>query len=164
MVESGIKGRDYDRGRELFAAAKCFSCHRFSNEGGGAGPELTGLAGRFSVRDLLESIVLPSKTISDQYQAVVIATTNGRVVTGRIVNLHGNNLMICPDMLDPGRQVNVPRDEIEEMKPSPVSQMPEGLLDTLHRDEILDLMAYLLSRGDRNDPMFKGASIPAASR
>jgi putative heme-binding domain-containing protein len=116
------------------------------------------------VRDLLESIVVPSKTISDQYQAVVIATTTGRIVTGRIVNLHGNNMSICEDMLNPGRMTNVPRDEIEEMKPSPVSQMPEGLLDTLHRDEVLDLMAYLLSRGDRNDPMFKGAGIPAAAR
>ena len=41
------------------------------------------------------------------------------------------------------------------MKPSPISMMPEGLLDTLDRDEVLDLVAYLLSRGDRNDPMFK---------
>jgi putative heme-binding domain-containing protein len=163
-VESGLKGRDYDRGRDLFAAAKCFACHRFNNEGGGAGPELTGVAGRFSVRDLLESIVVPSKTISDQYQAVIISTTGGRVVTGRIVNLHGNNLAICEDMLNPGRMTNVPRDEIDEMKPSPVSQMPEGLLDTLDRDEVLDLMAYLLSRGDRNDPMFKASGIPAAAR
>ena len=50
------------------------------------------------------------------------------------------------------------------MKPSPVSLMPDGLLDTLNRDEVLDLIAYLLSRGDRNDPMFKNAGIPAASR
>ena len=164
MVESGLKGRDYDRGRAMFAAAKCFSCHRFNNEGGGLGPDLSGVAGRFSARDLLESIVVPSKTISDQYQAVTIATTDGRVVTGRIVNLNGDNLMICPDMLDPSHMINVQRDEIEEMKPSPVSMMPEGLLDTLNRDEVLDLIAYLLSRGDRNDPMFKDAGIPAASR
>ena len=143
----------------MFAAAKCFSCHRFNNEGGGLGPDLSGVAGRFSVRDLLESVVVPSKTISDQYQAVVIATTDGQVVTGRIVNLHGNNLMICPDMLDPGRMINVQRDEIEEMKASPVSLMPEGLLDTLDRDEVLDLIAYLLSRGDRNDPMFKRGGV-----
>jgi putative heme-binding domain-containing protein len=164
MVESGLKGRDYDRGRAMFAATKCFSCHRFNNEGGGLGPDLSGVAGRFSVRDLLESVVVPSKTISDQYQAVVIATTKGRVITGRIVNLNGNNLMICPDMLDPNRMINVHRDDIDEMKPSPVSLMPEGLLDTLDRDEVLDLIAYLLSRGDRNDPMFRRPGIPAAAR
>ena len=62
--------------------------------------------------------------------------------------------MINPDMLDPNSMVNVKRDEIEEMKPSPVSMMPEGLLNTLHHDEVLDLIAYLLSRGDRQNPMF----------
>jgi putative heme-binding domain-containing protein len=164
IVEPGLKGRDYDRGRTMFAAAKCFSCHRYNNEGGGSGPDLSGIAGRFSIRDLLESIVVPSKTISDQYQAVVIATNSGQVVTGRIVNLHGENLSICPDMLNPGHMVNVRRDEIDEMKPSTVSLMPEGLLDTLHRDEVLDLVAYLLSRGDRNDAMFKEVGVPAAAR
>ncbi len=164
IVESGLKGRDYDQGRDLFASAKCFACHRFNNEGGGSGPELTGVSGRFSVRDLIESIVQPSKTISDQYQAVVIATNNGQIVTGRIVNLHGNVLTICPDMLDPGRMVNVARDQIDEMKPSTVSQMPEGLLDTLKANEVLDLVAYLLSRGDRNDPMFGPSETPRDSR
>ena len=74
LVETGLKDRDFDRGRVLFAAAKCFSCHRYNDEGGGLGPDLSGVAGRFSVRDLLESIVVPSKTISDQYEAVTIAT------------------------------------------------------------------------------------------
>ena len=74
MVENGLKGRDFDRGRTMFAAAKCFACHRFDNEGGGVGPDLSGIAGRFSTRDLLESIVVPSKAISDQYEAVIIAT------------------------------------------------------------------------------------------
>ncbi len=158
MVESGLKDRDFDRGRTLFAAAKCFSCHRFNDEGGGVGPELTGVAGRFSVKDLLESICLPSKIISDQYEAVTIATTDGRVITGRIVNLHGDGLMINTDMLVPDRMVNVRRDEIEEMKKSTTSMMPEGLLNTLQKDEVLDLMAYLLSRGDREKPMFKRGS------
>jgi hypothetical protein len=58
-------------------------------------------------------------------------------------------------MLDPNLQVRVDRNKVEEIKPSPVSMMPEGLLNTLNRDEILDLAAYLLSRGDRNNGMFK---------
>ena len=155
MVESGLKKRDFDRGRTLFAAAACFSCHRFNNEGGGAGPELTGLAGRFTTRDLLESVVLPSKVISDQYAALVFSTTDGRVVTGRIMNLHGDAMTVNTNMLDPSAQVNLDRRTIDEQKLSPVSMMPEGLLITLNRDEILDLVAYLLSRGDRNNPMFK---------
>lgn len=155
LVDAGLKDRDFDKGRSLFAAAKCFACHRFNNEGGGAGPDLTGAAGRFSRRDLLESIIAPSKTISDQYQAVMIATNNGRVVTGRIVNLQGDRLMVSADMLDPNNMVSIRRDEIDEIKPSPVSLMPEGLLSTLQKEEVLDLMAYLLSRGDRESSMFK---------
>jgi putative heme-binding domain-containing protein len=118
---------------------------------------VTGVAGRFSTRDLLESIMVPSKTISDQYESVTIATSDGKVITGRIVNLHGDNLMINPDMLDPNNMVNVPRSQIEEVKRSPVSMMPVGLLNTLQKDEILDLVAYLLSRGDRQSPMFRRA-------
>ena len=51
--------------------------------------------------------------------------------------------------------MNVNRNNIDSMKPSKVSMMPAGLLDTLKEDEVLDLMAYLLSRGDRSGPMFK---------
>jgi putative heme-binding domain-containing protein len=156
IAEEGLKRkRDFDRGRSLFAAASCFSCHRFNNEGGAAGPDLTGVSGRFGVRDLLESIILPSKVISDQYEAIVVATTDGRVVTGRIMNLHGDGMVINTNMLDPSAQVSIDRTKIEEVKPSPTSMMPQGLLNTLDRDEVLDLLAYLLSRGDRDNPMFR---------
>ena len=57
-------------------------------------------------------------------------------------------------MLDPGALEQIKREDIEEIKPASVSMMPKGLLDTLHEDEVLDLMAFLLSRGNRNDPMF----------
>lgn len=154
LIESGLRGRDFDRGRTLFGAANCFACHRFDNEGGAMGPDLSGLAGRFSPRDLLESIVEPSKVISDQYAAVTIVTTDGRVINGRIVNLSGNSFKVNTNMLDPDGQVNVDRHLIEEMLPSKLSMMPEGLLNTLQRDEVLDLFAYLLSRGDRNHPAF----------
>src|SRR5204862_4935521 len=88
-LDTGLKGgRDFDRGRKLFAAGKCFSCHRYDNEGGSNGPDLSGVAGRFSPRDLLESVIDPSKEISDQYGAVEIRTHSGRLVVGRIVNLH----------------------------------------------------------------------------
>jgi putative heme-binding domain-containing protein len=156
-VEKGLKagGRDFDHGRKMFGAARCFACHRFDNEGGSAGPDLTGVAGRFAVRDLLESILDPNKEISDQYAAVEIDTLDGRKVVGRIVNLNGNNIMVNTDMLNPNGIVAVNRDNIDRLKASKVSMMPTGLLDTLTKDEILDLMAYLLSRGDRNGPMFK---------
>ncbi len=156
VVDSALKTRrDFDRGRSLFAAAACYNCHRYDNEGGAAGPDLTGVSGRFSSRDLLESIILPSKAISDQYEAITVATSDGHVVTGRVVNLNGDNMMINTNMLDPNAQVTVNRSKIEETRPSPVSMMPEGLLSTLDRDEVADLVAYLLSRGDRTAKMFQ---------
>ena len=54
---------------------------------------------------------------------------------------------------------NVKRADIEEITRSPVSLMPEGLLNTLKEDEVLDLMAYLLSRGDRQNAMFKRSEV-----
>ncbi|MCZ2340497.1 MAG: c-type cytochrome, partial [Bacteroidales bacterium] len=147
-------GRDFDRGRKLFGAANCFACHRFDLEGGSAGPDLTGVAGRFSQRDLLESILNPSKEVSDQYAAIEIDTLDGKKIVGRIVNLHGDVLHVNTDMLNPNGQVSVKRNNIDTMKPSKLSMMPTGLLDTLHEEEVLDLMAYLLSRGDRKAAVF----------
>ena len=155
MVDKGLKGRDFDRGRTLFAAANCFACHRFAGEGGSNGPDLTGLAGRFSPKDLLESVVDPSKVVSDQYAAVIIRTEDGQVVTGRIVNLHGDTLHVNTDMLNPSGTVNINRKQVEAMQPSKVSMMPAGLLDTLKEDEAKDLIAFLLSRGDREHAMFQ---------
>ncbi len=156
MVEKGLKagGRDFDAGRKMFAATSCFACHRYDNEGGAAGPDLTAIAGRFSQKDLLESIVDPSKEISDQYGAVEIDTLDGKKVVGRIVNLNGDNIMVNTDMLNPNGQVTVSRKDIDLMKPSKLSMMPAGLLDTLKEEELLDLLAYLLSRGDRKHAMF----------
>ncbi|MBI1310377.1 c-type cytochrome [bacterium] len=155
LVTTGLKNRDFDNGRRMFGAANCFACHRFDNQGGAVGPDLTILSGRFSSRDILESVVEPSKQISDQYGAVQIITVDGKVVTGRIVNLAGDSVRVQTNMLDPGTLVGVDRKQIDELLPSKTSMMPTGLLNTLHQDEVLDLMAYLLSRGDRNNPMFK---------
>jgi putative heme-binding domain-containing protein len=152
VVERGLgERRDLDRGRRLYGTAACAACHRFGREGGGVGPDLTAVAGRFNVRDLLEAIVEPSKVISDQYAAVSIAKKDGQVVTGRVGNIFGDSLSVIEDMFDPGRSTNVRRGDIEEMKPSEVSLMPAGLLNSLTEEEIQDLVAFLLARGDSRD-------------
>ncbi len=154
LAEKGLVQRDFDRGRKMFAAAKCFACHRYDNDGGANGPDLTSAAGRFNRHDLIESIVLPSKVIGDQYAAVQIQTTDGKVIVGRVVNHSKDSMVINTDMLSPNQTVSVDRNKIDVMVPSKTSMMPEGLLNTFHEDEMLDLLAYLLSRGDRNNPMF----------
>jgi putative heme-binding domain-containing protein len=156
MVERGLKGgRNFERGRKLFGEVGCASCHRFDNDGASVGPDLTSVAGRFSVRDLLESIIEPSKAISDQYGAVVIRKKNGDVVTGRVGNLNGDDLMVIENMFAPNDFTNVKRQDVESIGPSQVSMMPEGLINSLKEDEIQDLAAFLLSRGDRSSEVFR---------
>jgi putative heme-binding domain-containing protein len=142
-TEAGLRPRP-----STLPAAGCASCHRFDNDGAAVGPDLTNLAGRFSLRDLLESLVEPSKEISDQYGAVIIRKKEGDSVVGRVGNLNGDNLMVLENMFAPKDFTGVKRDQIESIELSKVSMMPEGLLSDFKEDEIPDLIAFPLSCGD----------------
>ena len=154
-AEKGLKKRNFDNGRKMFGAAGCFACHRFGNEGGMTGPDLTGAGGRYSPRDLLDQILNPSKEINEQFVPMVITKTDGETITGVIVNLNGDNVMVNTDAANPFQQETVDRKKVKSIEPSKVSPMPEGLLGLLTQDEILDMTAYLLSGGDRKNAMFK---------
>ncbi len=148
IVERGLNGqRDLERGHRLFGEVACAACHRFRDEGGSVGPDLTGVAGRFNVHDLIEAIVEPSKVISDQYAAIVIRKKDGAVVRGRVANLNGPVVQVVEDMLDPGKFTRILRSDIDSIEHAKVSMMPPGLLNGLQPEEIQDLVAYLLSRG-----------------
>jgi putative heme-binding domain-containing protein len=155
VVEKGLTKRDFNRGRQLFGEAKCFGCHRFDNEGGSLAPDLTLASGRFSVRDLLDKILDPCKAVSDQYASTIFTMKNGKVIVGRVVNMHDKTLHVQTDMLDPARLINVDINTVDTTEISKVSPMPTGLLDTFRQDEILDLVAYVMSRGDRKNEMFR---------
>ena len=154
LVAEKLKNRNFEHGKAMFAAANCYACHHFAGDGGAVGPDLTGLAGRFSPRDILESVLDPDKVISDQYAGSVIVTTSGKTIVGRITNYNGEDIVVNTNMQDPNATVSVKRAEIDSMEPSKTSMMPGGLLNTLNEDELLDLMAFLLSRGDSHNPMF----------
>ena len=140
-----LDDRDLANGKKMFAVATCYKCHRIKREGGIIGPDLTTAGRRFGTKDLLEAIVEPSKAISDQYESQKFSMEGGRVVVGRVVNLAGSEYWVQPDMADPSTIVKIKIDEIEESGASTVSPMPNGLLDTLTEDEILDLLAYMKS-------------------
>ena len=152
---TGLKNRDFERGRKMFAAGGCFACHRFANEGGMTGPDLTGAGGRYSPHDLLEQIIDPSKEINEQFVPVIVKMKNGDIVTGVVVNMNGERVSVNTDMFDPNQRVNVNRPQVESIEPSKVSPMPPGLLNLMQKDEVMDLLAYILSGGDRNHPAFK---------
>lgn len=156
LLAVGLEGgRDFQRGRRMFAATTCYNCHRFNGEGGGIGPDLSSAAGQFGPRDLLEAIIDPSKEISDQYGSVTFTLNNGKTLVGRIANLSGDTYQIITNLMSPGDLTSIKADQIKSQKPTPYSMMPAGLVNTLEDEEILDLLAFILSSGNPKDPLFE---------
>ncbi len=150
--------RDFARGEALFAAALCVRCHRVGLRGAAIGPDLTSLAGRFSRRDMLESILTPDKVVAEQYRRSQVVTQDGRILTGQILpdrDYRSPTLRIATDPLQPERTTEVAKSEIAEHRQLDVSVMPAGLLNTLSHDEILDLLAWLEAAGDRRHPNYR---------
>lgn len=154
-IQSEMKKRSFENGRKMFATAACFACHRFGNEGGSTGPDLTSAGRRYSPHDLVDQIVNPSKVINEQFAPVNLVTTEGKVITGVIVNLSGDSVQVNTDGTDPNQRVGVDRKLVESIEPSRVSPMPQGLLNSLTKDDILDLVAYVVSGGDAKNELFK---------
>src|SRR5690606_38391167 len=122
--------------------------------GGDTGPDITGVGNRFSPAYILEAIIHPSKAISDQYLSSVILTTDGEVIRGRIIEETPDALKV---RIDPFalELTEVKKADIEEQQLAKISEMPQGLINTLTKEEILDLIAYLRSAGNADDKAFK---------
>ena len=135
--------RDLERGRGLYDGLGCAECHRFDGAGGNTGPDLTGVGNRFGTMDLLESILEPSKEISSQYTQVELVTLDEELFVGRVEEESEREVWLRT--LPPEEElVGFGIEEIAERRPHALSRMPAGLLDTLEREEVLDLLAYLL--------------------
>jgi putative heme-binding domain-containing protein len=154
-ISKGLTGRNFANGKAMFTAAACVNCHRFAGEGAYVGPDLTAIAGRFSAADILDSIVEPSKVISDQYAATIFTMKDGAVVIGKIVNVNDDTYTVAPNLLVPTQTVQVVKADIKSHVLSPISPMPPGLINVLSEEEVLDLLAYLTSGGDKSAAAFK---------
>ena len=148
------KGRNFSRGRDLYVEAQCAACHRYGDRGGMIGPDLTAVSTRFKRQDILESSTEPSKVLSEQYMNAAIETADGKVLIGRIVEETPDKVVLRKNPLEP-ETVTIKKSEIESRSLSKVSPMPAGLLNTLTKEEILDLLAYLESLGNSAHPNFK---------
>lgn len=152
----GLEGnRDFANGRQMFGAGTCYVCHRFNGEGGAVGPDLSSAGGKFSPYDLLETIVDPGAEISDQYGSSIFTLNDGTQVTGRIMNMSGDYYQVNTNMMNPSAKTKVDANLITSIEPSPVSMMPPGLINTMSRDDILDLLAYLIAGGDSDHELFE---------
>lgn len=132
---------DLHRGREVYTKAQCANCHQFANHGQGLGPDLTSLAQRFSLREAIESTMNPSHVIPDRYASKKIVTVDGNQFSGMaVLQADGSYFVLQSD----GKRIRIAAEDIEDVKESSTSAMPEGLLDSLSISEINDLFTFLM--------------------
>lgn len=131
-------GGDPRAGKPLFLK-HCANCHKLFGEGKEVGPDLNA-AERKNRQVLLSNVVDPSAVIRPQYLAYVVNTTDGRILTGLLAE-NGENSITLLDAKNV--KTVVPRDEIDEMEQSPLSLMPDNVLDPLGREQIRDLFRYV---------------------
>lgn len=130
---------DLSAGRVLFQKT-CASCHVLFGQGTLLGPDLTG-SNRKNLDYLLENVIDPSASVGADFRTVLIAMEDGRVLNGVISQMNDRTITLQ----SPQATVTIDRQEIEEMKTSDVSLMPEGQLQKLSDPETRDLIAYLMS-------------------
>ncbi len=152
---TGFDQANFDRGRSLYFAASCHKCHRHAGMGGSIGPDLTSIPSKFDVSYVIEQIIEPSKVISDQYQSKLVLTEDGRTFTGLVSQAEGKTVIYTADIN--AQPITIDDNEVQAIKPSNVSQMPEGLIDGLNAEELRDLSAYLMSGGDPDNEKVYGA-------
>jgi putative heme-binding domain-containing protein len=133
---------DVRRGHAVFHSSKaaCSACHRLGYAGGAAGPELTKIGEIRTERDLLESILYPSKSFVQSYEPVQVITADGRTLNGAISDESETQYVL---VTGPNQEVRLARGEVEAIEPSTVSVMPSGLDQQLTVGELADLVAFL---------------------
>jgi putative heme-binding domain-containing protein len=139
LTPAVLKKADLSHGRVVFNKT-CATCHVLFGEGGKIGPELTG-GQRANLDYVLENMVDPSAVVGRDYQVTILMTKDGRSINGIIVREDERSVTVQT----PNERLIVPKNEIEERNRSPLSLMPEGLLDKLSLEEVRDLVAYLAS-------------------
>lgn len=140
---------DLSRGKQLFTVTGCAQCHRLGPEGGFIGPDLTAVTARFDRRALLESIVEPSRVVSETYRTVTVTMKSGAIHDGRVVAEDTKSVVLAINPVDPDQRRRLPKAEIESQRVSALSPMPPGLLNTLSREEIADLLAWIEFAGQK---------------
>lgn len=141
LAQVNWESGDAANGQKLFQMRQCAQCH---NSRSALGPDLTGVAGRFSRDDLFIAIALPNKDVSPRYMATTIATTDGTVHTGMIVYESVDGLVLRNAQ---NQTLRIETEEIESRRTRSQSLMPSGLLKDLQPQDLADLYAYLRGLG-----------------
>ncbi len=138
LTEEALQSADPSAGKALFEKT-CAACHQMYGEGGTIGPELTG-SNRTNTAYLLSNILEPSAEIQEAYKMVIITMRDGRTYLGNIIAETERQLTLKVVGQD---QVHINTSEIQSRENTPNSMMPQGLLNTMTDQDVLDLVAYL---------------------
>ncbi len=139
LESDAARAADPQLGRVAFEQAQCVKCHRSAGFGETLGPDLTAVARRFQKREILEAVVYPSHNISDQYRGKIVIS-HGRTFAGLVVPRGQEGITV---LLSDGEKVELANADVEEIKESNVSAMPQGLLNSLTLEQVGHLFAFL---------------------
>jgi putative heme-binding domain-containing protein len=152
---ANLVGRDLVKGKAMYAASLCQSCHTMQGAGGAIGPDLSQLGTRFSAKDILVATLDPNATISDQYHATVLELKAGGSLVGKITDEDAQNYYLSQNPFAPADIKKVPKNTVSLKKNSDISIMMPGLVNRLNEEELKDLIAYLISGGNANHAVYK---------
>jgi putative membrane-bound dehydrogenase-like protein len=150
LTPNALRNADVANGRLLYSK-NCQSCHKLFGEGGTIGPDLTG-SNRNDLNYLLSNLVDPSAEVGRDYKMSVVTTTNERVVTGIIVERTPARVVVQTAT----EKVTIAAEDVESIKDSNKSIMPDGQLDALTREQVRDLVGYLMSKSQESMSPQKG--------
>jgi putative heme-binding domain-containing protein len=155
-------GRSYGSGKQIFQVANCVACHKMDGAGNTFGPDLVKLDPKMQALDILKELLEPSARINEKFQTYIFQLTSGKVVTGLVLEETPTKIRVIENPLAKTDVFEFSPADVELRKKSPSSIMPKGLLEKLSRDEIIDLVAYVVARGNQQDPLFQGGHDHAA--
>jgi putative heme-binding domain-containing protein len=139
-----LKG-DAARGDKLFwsQAVNCGKCHRVGERGTAVGPDLSKIGGERAAGDLLDSLLAPSRRIEPKFATYMAQTADGRVIVGVLVSRDEKVVILRESQ---GKEITLATGDIEQLRPSPISLMPEGQLSGLTAQDAADLLEFLRER------------------
>ena len=154
-VAEMMHDRSFETAKNLFKVANCVACHKMNGEGFEVGPDLTKIDPKKNSREhILQSLIEPSKEIAEKYQSNTFILDSGKIVTGMVVEESATQVRVLIDPLARAAPTVIDKDSIDERVKSPLSIMPKGLLSKLTEEEILDLVAYVFSKGNKKHMLF----------
>ncbi|MDB4644782.1 L-sorbosone dehydrogenase [Rubripirellula sp.] len=144
------------RGEQIYRrkSLQCIICHAIGNAGGLVGPNLISLGGSSQPDYIVEALLDPSAKLKEGFTTLTVLTDEGEIINGISLGKNGDGLRL---RLADGKEVQIDLDSIEQTKPGK-SLMPEGLLDSLPQQELVDLLTFMSALG--REPDYKVSTEP----